>query len=408
VHDGNGDRIGFVVNRAHHAEIGGTRPGSMPPDATRLIEEGVAFSPMLLVESGSPKFDAVAARLRDAPHPSRAIDENLADLAAQLAANRLGARRLREVHDAVGGDRFHADLDALRRRCSRAIGELAHRLDGIDRTVQDALDDGTPLAVRIAGRNGRILIDFTGTGDVHPGNLNAPPAVTRAATLYALRLVAGEPIPLNEGVLDVVDLVVPSGLLSPRFTGDPASDPAVAIGNTETSQRVVDLLLEAFDAMANSQGTMNNLLLGDDTFGYYETICGGTGAGPDFDGADAVHSHMTNTRITDPEVLEVRYPLRLDEFSIRRGSGGRGRHRGGDGVIRAMTALRPLRGSLLGQHRGRGPRGGDGGTDGRPAIARVERGGGTVDMLPGIAAFELNAGDRLIIETPGGGGWGTA
>ena len=400
-------RIGFVVNRAHHAEIGGTRPGSMPPDARRLVEEGVAFAPMLLVAGGEPRFDDVASRLRDAPHPSRAVEENLADLAAQLAANRLGARRLRGVHDAVGGDRFHDDLEALRRRCGRAIAELAARLDGIDRTVHDTLDDGTPLVVRVTGVGGRIRIDFTGTGGVHPGNLNAPPAVTRAATLYALRLVAAEPIPLNEGALDVVDLVTPTGILAPDFTGDPSTDPAVAIGNTETSQRVVDLLLEAFDALANSQGTMNNLLLGDDTFGYYETICGGTGAGPDFDGADAVHSHMTNTRITDPEVLEARYPLRLDRFEIRRGSGGTGRHRGGDGVVRAMTATRPLRGSLLGQHREHPPRGLHGGSNGGTAIARIERIDGTTEALPGIAAFELNAGDRLVIETPGGGGWGT-
>ncbi len=398
--------IGFVVNRAHHAEIGGTRPGSMPPDARRLAEEGVAFPPTLLVQAGRPRLQEIAAQLRDAPHPSRAVEENLADLAAQLAANRLGARRLRALHDAVGGDRFHRDLDALRRRCGRAIEDLAIRLDGLDRTVRDALDDGTPLVVRVVGRDGRIRIDFTGTGGVHPGNLNAPPAVTRAATLYALRLVAGEPIPLNEGVLDVVDLVIPDGLLSPRFTGDPDRDPAVAIGNTETSQRMVDLLLEAFDTLANSQGTMNNLLLGDDAFGYYETICGGTGAGPDFDGADAVHSHMTNTRITDPEVLEVRYPIRLDRFEIRRGSGGAGRHRGGDGVIRAMTATSPLRGSLLGQHRTEGPRGLHGGGDGTPAVARIERADGRIEDLPGIAAFELDPGDRLVVETPGGGGWG--
>ncbi|MEE2971793.1 MAG: hydantoinase B/oxoprolinase family protein, partial [Planctomycetota bacterium] len=190
--------------------------------------------------------------------------------------------------------------------------------------------------------------------------------------------------------------------------GDPERDPAVAIGNTETSQRVVNLLLEAFDAMAAGQGTMNNLLLGDDSFGYYETICGGTGAGPGFPGTDAVHSHMTNTRITDPEVLEVRYPLRLEEFSIRRGSGGDGRHRGGDGVVRVLTALRPLRGSLLGQHRIEGPRGLHQGEDGASGSARIERVDGPHDALPGIAAFDLAVGDRLVVETPGGGGFGPA
>lgn len=405
VHTAGGRRIGFVVNRAHHAEIGGTRPGSMPPDATRLVEEGVVFEPMRVVAAGESRLDEVAARLRAARHPSRAVEENLADLAAQIAANRLGAERLRAVHDAVGSDRFDADLESLRRRCASAIATLAARLDGVDRTIRHALDDGTPLAVRLEGRDGRLRLDFTGTGGVHPGNLNAPAAVVRAAVLYTLRVVAGEPIPLNEGALEVVDLIVPEGLLAPPFTGDPDRDPAVAIGNTETSQRVVNLLLEAFGAVAASQGTMNNLLLGDDTFGYYETICGGTGAGPGFDGASAVHSHMTNTRITDPEVLEVRYPMRLDEFSIRRGSGGAGRHRGGDGVIRAMTALRPLRGSLLGQHRVHGPRGLAGGHDGAPASARIERADGSTEHLPGIAAFDLGAGDRLVIETPGGGGF---
>ena len=223
--------------------------------------------------------------------------------------------------------------------------------------------------------------------------------------IYALRVVAGEDIPLNEGVLDRVDLVRCPGLLDPPVTGDATTDPAVAIGNTETSQRVVDALLRVFEAGACSQGTMNNLLLGDETFGYYETICGGAGAGPGRDGCDAVHTHMTNTRITDPEVLETRYPLRLDRFAVRNGSGGRGRWRGGDGVIRELVALADLRGSILGQHRVERPYGLDGGAPAEVARARVitsveER------ELPGIAAFELGVGDRLVIETPGGGGFG--
>ncbi|MDC0992070.1 hydantoinase B/oxoprolinase family protein, partial [bacterium] len=190
------------------------------------------------------------------------------------------------------------------------------------------------------------------------------------------------------------------------FRGDVESDPAVAIGNTETSQRVVDALFRCFGVVAGSQGTMNNLLLGNDRFGYYETICGGTGAGPDFDGCDAVHSHMTNTRLTDPEVLEHRYPIRLESFSIRRGSGGRGRHRGGDGVVRTIQATETLRGSLLGQHRVERPYGLEGGDPGKAATACIERADGSIQLMPGIAAFDLRPEDRLRIETPGGGGFG--
>ena len=401
-----GDRlVAYVVNRAHHAEIGGTRPGSMPPDARSLVEEGVVFPPTRIVDAGRVRLDVVERMLREAPHPSRSVEENLADLEAQLSANRLGEARVRDLHAAIGGERFASDLDALRDRCDAAVARLVERHRGVDRTVEERLDDGTPIRVRLLVGEDRMRLDFAGSGPVHPGNLNAPFAVVRAAVIYALRVVAGEDIPLNEGVLDRVDLVRCPGLLDPPFTGDATTDPAVAIGNTETSQRVVDALLRVFEAGACSQGTMNNLLLGDETFGYYETICGGAGAGPGRDGCDAVHTHMTNTRITDPEVLETRYPLRLDRFAVRRGSGGRGRWRGGDGVIRELVALADLRGSILGQHRVEHPYGLDGGAPAEVARARVitsveER------ELPGIAAFELGVGDRLVIETPGGGGFG--
>ena len=398
--------IAWVVNRAHHAEIGGTRPGSMPPDATRLVEEGVIFPPMRLVDAGIPAFDVVEGMLADAAHPSRSIEENLADLAAQLAANRIGVRRILELHRAVGADRFATDLSALRERCSAAIGRLLERTAGVDRTVEERLDDGTPIRVRLRATRDRMTIDFSGSGGVHPGNLNAPFAVVRAAVLYVLRVMAAEEIPLNEGALDRVELIAEPGLLAPPFTGDPSEDPAVAIGNTETSQRVVDALLRVFEAGACSQGTMNNLLLGDDRFGYYETICGGAGAGEGFAGCDAVHTHMTNTRITDPEILEVRCPLRLDRFEIRRGSGGAGRWPGGDGVVREIVATRPLSGSLLGQHRIEVPHGSAGGGPGMVGRAEIVRVEGAVEPLPGISAFELEAGDRLRIETPGGGGHG--
>ena len=398
--------IAWVVNRAHHAEIGGTRPGSMPPDATRLVEEGVVFPPLRLIDAGTSRFDLAEDMLAGAVHPSRSIAENLADLLAQVAANRIGVQRILELHEAVGAERFADDLSALRERCAAAIGRLVERNRGVDRTVEERLDDGTPIRVRLRVDEDRMTIDFSGTGGVHPGNLNAPFAVVRAAVLYVLRVVAAEEIPLNEGALDHVDLIAEPGLLSPPFTGDPASDPAVAIGNTETSQRVVDALLRVFEAGACSQGTMNNLLLGDEHFGYYETICGGSGAGGGFDGCDAVHTHMTNTRITDPEILEARYPLRLERFEVRRGSGGSGRWSGGDGVVRELVATRALRGSLLGQHRIERPYGASGGCAGLVGGAEIIRRDGEVESLPGIAAFDLEAGDRLRIQTPGGGGFG--
>lgn len=408
VHAPTGDLIGYVVNRAHHAEIGGTRPGSMPPDATRLEEEGVVFPPCHLARGGVFQWDDIEHRLRQAAFPSRAVPENLADLAAQAAANRLGCERLRELHLAVGAGRFASDLEAIRDRCRRAIERLVHRLDGLDRRVVERLDDGWEITVAVRAGDGRLEIDLSDSGPRHPGNLNAPYAVVRAAILYVLRVVAAEPIPLNDGVFDVVDLRCPPGFLAAGFTGDPTRDPAVAIGNTETSQRLVDALLRVFEVVACSQGTMNNLLLGDAGGGFYETICGGAGAGPGFRGCDAVHTHMTNTRITDPEILEVRYPVRVDRFQIRTGSGGRGRWAGGSGVRRFLTATAPLAGSLLGQHRTDGPYGMHGGDAGAPARARIVRADGRLESLSGMAAFDLTAGDQLQIETPGGGGWGPA
>ena len=223
-----------------------------------------------------------------------------------------------------------------------------------------------------------------------------------------MRLLAGRDLPMNEGLLEPVDLIIPPGLLAPRFTGDPARDPAVCAGNTETSQRVVDTLVRAFELGASSQGTMNNLLLGNDRFGYYETICGGAGATARAPGASCVHTHMTNTRITDPEILELRYPVRLERFARRRESGGVGRHAGGDGVIRCLRALEPLEISVVAQHRIERPGGMAGGGDGAPGLARVIRSDGTVETLPGCAAVRLEPGDRIEIETPGGGGWGEA
>jgi 5-oxoprolinase (ATP-hydrolysing) len=412
--DQGGALLGYVANRAHHAEIGGSRPGSMPPDARTLAEEGVVLPPTYLARGGAPRWEALRTLLTTGPYPSRSPDENLADLAAAVASCHHGAAGLRRLAAEHGADKVAHCMTALKEKAARRMAAaLARHGEGRYHAVE-TLDDGSPLAVTLAIRRipapseGRAVVDFTGSGGVHPGNLNAPPAVVRSAVLYVLRLLLAEDLPLNEGLLDPVEIRLPPGMLNPPFSGDPTKCPAVVGGNVETSQRLVDTLLKALGLLAGSQGTMNNLLFGNDRFGYYETVCGGTGAGPDFDGAAAVHSHMTNTRITDPEVLEHRYPVRLERFAVRQGSGGAGRHRGGDGAVREITFLEPVELSLLSQHRKAGPYGLEGGAPGAPGRQELVRADGTVEELPGIAGRSLAAGDRLILETPGGGGWGVA
>jgi 5-oxoprolinase (ATP-hydrolysing) len=270
-----------------------------------------------------------------------------------------------------------------------------------DHRFADLLDDGTPITCRVRVRGEEAEVDFEGTGAQLAGNLNAPPAVTLAAVLYVFRTLIGKPIPLNGGCLDPITVRLPEGSLL-----RPGPSAAVAGGNVETSQRVVDTLYGALGAVAAGQGTMNNLTFGTADFGYYETICGGAGAGPGFAGADAVHTHMTNTRITDPEVLERRYPVVLRRFAVRRGSGGPGRWRGGCGVVRAIEFRAPMRVSMLSQRRATAPYGLAGGGDGLPGRNRIVRAAGGADDLPGCFAIEVEAGDVLTIETPGGGGYG--
>jgi 5-oxoprolinase (ATP-hydrolysing) len=400
-------RIAILANRAHHAEIGGTRPGSMPPDARRLVEEGVVIAPTYLVRAGQSCFDEIEELLTSAPHPTRALGENLADLHAQLAANRRGEAMFAALLEKVGVElvlrHLHvgADLaEAAARRCFAA-------LSAEPRSFRDSLDDAHLIQVAIekCGEEG-LKIDFTGSAGMHPGNLNATPAIVRSAVLYVLRLLIGEEMPLNEGLLRSVELHLPEGLLNPLFDPDPAVCPAVVGGNVETSQRVVEVLLGAFGLMAQSQGTMNNVLFGDPKFGYYETVGGGSGAGPGFAGASGVHVHMTNTAITDPEVLELRYPLRLWQFALRSDSGGAGAFRGGDGLVREYEFLRPMSVSLMTERRKFAPEGADGGRDG--AVGRQWRifPDGREEALAGRAAWDPAARERLRLETPGGGAWG--
>jgi 5-oxoprolinase (ATP-hydrolysing) len=406
VHDHAGVLLGFVANRAHHAEIGGARPGSMPPDARRLSDEGVVIPPLLLVEGGVTRWERLEALLTGGRYPSRTPADNLADLDAQVAANRRGAEMLRKLGTAHGAEAVRRFMDALTGRAERTASEALRRLQGGVFTAEERLDDGSPIRVAIRVDQGGATFDFSGTSDVHPGNLNATPAIVRSALLYVLRLLIDEPLPLNEGLLRRVAIHLPRSLLDPPFPGDPDACPAVVGGNTETSQRLVDTVLKALGVAACSQGTMNNVLWGDSSSGYYETICGGAGAGPGYAGASGVHTHMTNTRITDVEVLEHRFPVRVERFGLRQGSGGAGEWPGGEGVIREITFLRPVRLSVLTQHRSERPYGVHGGEPGAAGRQRVIRFDGSEEVLMPIDGREMGPGDRLIVETPGGGGWG--
>ncbi|MFO1441095.1 MAG: hydantoinase B/oxoprolinase family protein [Verrucomicrobiaceae bacterium] len=394
--------IGYIANRAHHAEIGGITPGSMPAHATRLIEEGVVIAPTHLIRGGRSCFDAISTLLTTAPQPTRNLADNLADLHAQLAANLHGAERLKALADDSLLENMQRILDRSAEVMRAQIERLSEKASAIEK-----LDDGHQIAVSLEKRDGKLLLDFTGTSGVHPRNLNATTAIVRSAVLYVMRLWLQEDLPLNEGLMEPLEIVLPVSMLNPAFTGDPANDPAVVGGNVEVSQRLVDTLIKALGLQACSQGTMNNFLFGGAGFGYYETIAGGSGAGNGYDGAHALHTHMTNTAITDPEILESRYPVRLRQFAIRRGSGGDGTWRGGDGVVREFEFLQPLTVSLLTQHRVEAPFGFEGGSSAQKGRQRLMRGGLDVE-LEGCASFPVEPGDRVILETPGGGGFGPA
>ncbi len=376
----------------------------MPATATSLIQEGVVIPPQHLVRAGESCFETLAALLTTGPHPTRNLADNLADLHAQLAANLLGVERFRALAS-TSPQALRESLDAILSHSAAVMrGRIPLVQDGL---AEQSLDDGSVIRVQVSHPTATTLrLDFTGTASTHPHNLNATRAIVSSAVLYTLRLLLQEDLPLNEGLLEPVELVLPAGtLLNPVFTGDPAQDPAVVGGNVEVSQRLVDTLLLAFKLQACSQGTMNNFLFGNDRFGYYETIAGGTGAGPGHHGADALHSHMTNTAITDPEIIEQRYPVRLHQFSIRQDSGGAGQWQGGNGVLREFEFLQPLTVSLLTQHRQSGPYGLEGGDDGKPG-RQILIHEGKATVLPSSSSFPVEPGDRVRLETPGGGGWG--
>lgn len=406
----------FVASRAHHAEIGGVAPGSMAPTSKRLGEEGVILSPMHLTFRGEDLSDQVEARLRGGEYPSRSVGENMADLWAQRAANQRGMLAMQDLASAMGVGELHRYFDAILRVAevkTRAwIGSLAKD----EYFFRDSMDDGSVIQVRVIRKRREegwsLSIDFEGSGSESIGNLNANPGIVTAAVMYTIRCAIADTLPLNYGVMRAVELRIPPGILDPRGSGPLEQWPAVAGGNVETSQRVVDVLWGALGLAAASQGTMNNFLFGNDRFGYYETIGGGSGASEGGAGADAVHSHMTNTRLTDVEVLESRYPVRLVEFGIRRGSGGAGRHTGGCGMVREIEALERLEVSLVTNRRTRvpggfgGPFGLFGGENGQPGENWWIDRDGVAHRLPSACQRILGVGERIRLLTPGGGGWG--
>ena len=392
----------FVASRGHHADIGGITPGSMPAHSRRLEEEGVVLRPFPLVRGGRFDEDRIRAALAGATHPARTPDDNVADLEAQVAANRAGAALLDAFVDEVGRDAVAVTMRQLQEAAAAKVAREIARLEDGDHTFSDCLDDGTGIRVRLRVAGDRMAIDFGGTAPAVAGNTNAPRAVVESAVIYVLRCLVAERIPLNGGCLAPVALEIPSGSLL-----DPPPGAAVVGGNVETSQRVVDVLLGAIGQVAASQGTMNNLTFGNADFGYYETIGGGAGATASRAGASGVHTHMTNTRITDIEVLERRAPVVVREFAVRAGSGGRGAFDGGDGLVRELEFTAPVEVSLLTERRTRRPYGVAGGAPGEPGRNTVLRRSGEVEPAPGNARLQLEAGDRLRIETPGGGGFGT-
>ncbi len=397
----------FVASRAHHADVGGVTPGSMPPGSRTIDDEGVLIEDFRLVKDGRLREAEVAELLTSAPHPVRDLGQNLADLRAQVAANARGGAELARMVSEFGLPLVSAYMRHVQDNAAEAVRRVLDRVTGAADAplrFRQELDDGSAIVVQVTvdGAARRATVDFTGTSPQRADNFNAPAAVTTAAVLYVFRTLVDADIPLNAGCLEPIDIVIPAGsMLAPVW---PA---AVAAGNVETSQAVTAALLGALGAAAASQGTMNNLTFGDDRYQYYETLCGGAGAGPSWDGCGAVHTHMTNSRLTDPEVLEQRYPVRVEEFRLRTGSGGAGAHRGGDGAVRRLRFLEPLTAAIVSSSRRVPPYGLAGGLPGARGRNAVERADGTVDELAGVAETVMAPGDVLVVETPGGGGYGT-
>jgi 5-oxoprolinase (ATP-hydrolysing) len=393
----------WVASRGHHADIGGITPGSMPPDSRSVDEEGVLIDNFLLVERGVLRERELTALLTSGPFPVRNARQNVADLQAQIAANAKGVEELNRMVEEFGLATVEAYMSHVQDNAEEQVKRVLDVLK--DGRFAYEMDDGAVVraTISIDKRARRARLDFAGTSPQLPTNYNAPSAVAKAAVLYVFRTLVDDDIPMNAGCVKPIDIVIPEGsMLNPSY---PA---AVVAGNVETSQVVTDTLYGALGTMAAAQGTMNNFTFGDDRYQYYETLCGGSGAGPDFDGTDAIHTHMTNSRLTDPEILEWRFPVLLESYRIRRDSGGRGRRRGGDGTVRRLRFLQAMTASILAGHRRVPPYGMAGGEPGAVGKNYVERHDGTVVTLGHTGKVEMQAGDVFVIETPGGGGYGPA
>ena len=397
----NDEILFFVACRGHHPDVGGKTPGSAPPDSSHIDEEGVLIDNFKLVDGGNYREAEMREILKSALYPARNPEQNIADLRAQLAANEKGVSELHKMVKQFGLDTVFAYMGHVQDNAEESVRRVIDVLK--DGAFTCKMDNGQQVSVTISiNREERsVVVDFTGTSPQGANNFNAPAAVCRAAVLYVFRTLVDDDIPMNEGCLKPVTIILPDDcMLQARY---PA---AVIAGNVETSQIVTDTLYGALGVMASAQGTMNNFIYGNDVYQYYETLCGGSGAGPDFDGCDAVHTHMTNSRLTDPEVLEWRYPVLLESFEIRAGSGGKGRHKGGNGIRRRTRFLEPMEAVILANHRIVPPYGMAGGGDAAVGRNWIERKNGTHDELTATDLRQMEAGDVFVIETPGGGGFG--
>jgi 5-oxoprolinase (ATP-hydrolysing) len=395
------DLLFFVAARGHHSDIGGIAPGSMSPRARTIEEEGVYIDPFKLVEKGRFREDAVRALLTGAPYPARNPEQNIADLKAQVAANEKGVIELRKMVARYGLGTVRAYMGHVQDNAAAAVQRVIAKLETSRFEVET--DQGSRIAVwiKVDKKKKTAIVEFTGTSAMQSDNFNAPEPIARACVLYVFRTLVDEDIPLNAGCLRHIKIVVPKGsMLKPKF---PA---AVVAGNVETSQTIVNCLYGALGVLGSAQGTMNNLTFGNERYQYYETIASGAPAGPGFDGVPAVQTHMTNSRLTDPEVLELRYPVLLERFEIRRGSGGKGEWHAGDGTLRAIRFLERMDCAILSGFRRMRPFGAKAGEPGEAGENWVRRNNGTLERLKGCDQTVLDEGEAIIIKTPTGGGFG--
>jgi 5-oxoprolinase (ATP-hydrolysing) len=395
------DIIFYVASRGHHADVGGITPGSMPADSTRVEQEGVLLDNLVIVKQGVFQEESIRSTLSQGAHPARNINTNMADFKAQLAACEKGMQELLKIIEHYGLDVVQAYMCHVQNNAEESVRRVLDVLS--DGEFRYQMDDGNciQVAVRVDKLARFATIDFSGTSAQHPGNFNAPSAIARAAVLYVFRCLVDGDIPLNEGCLKPLHIILP-----PRSMINPEYPAAVVAGNVETSQAIVDTLFGALGVSAAAQGTMNNVTWGNQRHQYYETLCGGEGASDGHHGCSAVHTHMTNSRLTDPEVLESRFPVLIEEFSIRKRSGGLGQFHGGDGIVRRTRFNETMRVSLLTGHRSVPPYGLAGGEAGMCGENRLERADGEAVVLSSSDSIEAKKGDVLVIKTPGGGGWG--